>query len=73
MTTSVDFATAHGPLAPARSYLSIEGEVSWEPEHGIQVVLAEGSRLCKVGPSDGHMTNAHAWADPALLDVIFKD
>jgi hypothetical protein len=25
----------------------------------------------KVGPYDGHMTNAHARGDPALLGVVF--
>lgn len=60
------------PFAPARAYISFEGEVSWEPEHGLQLVFENGSRVCKVGPYDGHVTNAHAFADVSLLDVVFK-
>jgi len=39
-----------------RSYLSFEGEVSWEPEHGFQLVFEDGQRVCKAGPYDGHLT-----------------
>jgi uncharacterized protein DUF6985 len=60
-------------LEPAPSYLSFEGEVSWEPEHGLQMVFEQGRRLCKVGPFDGHNTNAHAYDDESLLGVVFKD
>jgi len=60
-----------GPLTPARSYLSFEGEVSWEPEHGLQLVYEDGRRVCKVGQYDGHVTVAHAYGDPALLGVVF--
>jgi hypothetical protein len=60
------------PLEPAPSYVSFEADVSWEPEHGLQVVFEEGLRLCTVGPCDGHSTNAHAYGDPSLLGVIFK-
>lgn len=59
------------PLEPAPSYLGFEAEVSWEPEHGLQVVYEEGLRLCRVGPCDGHSTTAHAFGDPSLLGVIF--
>jgi Domain of unknown function (DUF6985) len=60
-----------GPLSPGRSYLSFEGEVSWEPEHGLQLVYEDGQRLCKVSPYDGHLTLAHAYGDPSLLGVVF--
>ncbi len=59
-------------LMPDPSYLSFEGEVSWEPEHGLQLVLAEGIRVCKVGPYDGHMTNAHAYGDLSKLGIIYS-
>ncbi|WP_394298793.1 DUF6985 domain-containing protein [Allosalinactinospora lopnorensis] len=36
-----------GPLTPGRSYLSFGGEVSWEPEHGLQLVYEDGRRVCK--------------------------
>jgi hypothetical protein len=45
-----------GLLGRGRSYLSFEGEVSWEPEHGLQLVFEDGQRVCKVGPYDGHLT-----------------
>ena len=60
-----------GPLAPGRSYLSFEGEVSWEPEHGLQLVYEDGQRVCKVGQYDGHVTVADAYGDPSLLGVVF--
>lgn len=60
-----------GPLSPGRSYLSFEGEVSWEPEHGLQLVYEDGQRICKVSQYDGHVTIAHAHGDPSLLGVIF--
>ena len=67
-----DMSLGHPPLSPARSYMSFEGEVSWEPEHGLQLVLKEGVEVCKVGPYDGHATTAHAFGDASLLGVIFK-
>ena len=59
-------------FAPARSYISFEGEVSWEIEHGLQLVVEDGRRVCKVGPYDGHVTNAHAYGDESLLGVVFR-
>ncbi|MBK9032216.1 MAG: hypothetical protein IPL61_13005 [Myxococcales bacterium] len=58
---------------PGISYFSFEGEVSWEPEHGLQLVFEHGRRVCKVGPYDGHHTQAHAYDDLSLLRVVFKD
>lgn len=60
-----------GPLMPGRCYLSFEGDVSWEPEHGLQLVYEDGQRLCKVGQYDGHVTVAHAYDDASLLGVVF--
>ncbi|HVV36962.1 MAG TPA: hypothetical protein VHC63_10205 [Acidimicrobiales bacterium] len=59
-------------LMPARSYVTFEGEVAWEPEHGLGLVFEDGRRVVKVGPYDGHATVAHAFGDPALLNVVFK-
>ncbi len=59
-------------LEPARSYISFEGDVSWEPEHGLQLVFEHGERVCKVGPYDGHNTVAHATGDESLIGVVFK-
>jgi hypothetical protein len=61
-----------GPLAPGRSYLSFEGEVSWEPEHGLQLVFEDGQHVCKVSPYDGHVTVAHAYGDSSLLGVVVR-
>ncbi len=73
-------AFVHGPefgiggtrLEPGRSYISFEGEVTWEPEHGLQLVFEHGLRVCKVGPYDGHFTNAHAYGDESLLGTVFR-
>jgi hypothetical protein len=62
-----------GRLSPAGVYFSFEGEVSWEPEHGIQLVVEDGVRVGKLGPYDGHITTAHAHGDEALLGVVFRD
>lgn len=60
------------PLEPASAYLSFEGEVTWEDEHGLQLVFEEGRAVCKVGPYDGHSTNAHAYNDVSLLGTVFR-
>lgn len=60
-----------GPYKPGRSYLWFGGNVSWEVEHGLLLVFEEGSSVCKVGPHDGHATNASAYGDLALLGVVF--
>jgi hypothetical protein len=52
-------------------YISIECECDWEPEHGLQVVLKHGAKVTKVGPYDGHLTNADAAAKPDLENVIY--
>jgi hypothetical protein len=53
-------------------YVSLECNCDWEPEHGLQLVFEEGRRVNKVGPFDGHVTNADAYADPSLQDVIYQ-
>ena len=52
-------------------YISIECECDWEPEHGLQIVFKNGKSICKVGPYDGHATNADAFADARLENVIY--
>ncbi|MEO1482923.1 MAG: hypothetical protein AAFU77_12520 [Myxococcota bacterium] len=61
-----------GKYTPSRHYISFEGNVAWEPEHGLQLVFEKGPKLCKVSPYDGHVTNAAAFADPNLHGVIFR-
>jgi hypothetical protein len=52
-------------------YASLECGCNWEREHGLQIVFHNGLRITKVGPFDGHLTNARAFADPSLYGVIY--
>ncbi len=54
-------------------YISLECECDWEPEHGLQIVFKNGLRINKVGPYDGHLTNADAFDNKDLEDVIFVE
>lgn len=53
-------------------YVSLELNCAWEPEHGLQIVLKNGSVVTKVGPYDGHLTNSDAYADARLEHVVYK-
>jgi hypothetical protein len=53
-------------------HVSLEGGCDWEPEHGLQVVLRDGATVTKVGPYDGHLTNASAHTGPGLEGVIYR-
>ncbi len=53
-------------------YVSIECNCDWEPEHGLQIVLRNGEKVVKVGPFDGHRTNADAYANEALEHVVYR-
>ncbi|HEY2671189.1 MAG TPA: hypothetical protein VGJ07_12560 [Rugosimonospora sp.] len=59
------------PYGDRRVYVSVECECDWEPEHGLQVVFREGRAVSKVGPYDGHLTNAAAYARDDLSDVVY--
>jgi len=52
-------------------YLTLECSCDWEVEHGLQLVLHDGA-IARVGPFDGHVTNAGAYADRALIGVVYK-
>jgi hypothetical protein len=52
-------------------YVSVECECDWEPEHGLQIVFRDGTTVTKVGPYDGHLTNAAAYARDDLEGVIY--
>jgi hypothetical protein len=54
-----------------QAHVSVECECDWEPEHGLQIVVRDGAAVTKVGPFDGHLTNAAAYANDALHDVIY--
>lgn len=58
-------------FVPAGVYLSVECECAWEAEHGLQLVFRDGLEVVKVGMYDGHLTNAHAFADPRLASVVY--
>ncbi len=53
-------------------YISISCNCDWEREHGLQIVLRNGAAVCKIGPYDGHVTNADAFDDDSLKDVIYR-
>lgn len=71
LTSPPNIELGRPPYSPAAAYISFEGEVSWEPEHGLQLVVEDGLRVCKVGPYDGHVTNAHASGDISRLGAVF--
>jgi hypothetical protein len=52
-------------------YFSIECNCDWEPEHGLQLVIRDGTRVTKVGGYDGHLTNADAHAEPAYAGIVY--
>jgi Domain of unknown function (DUF6985) len=52
-------------------YLSLECSCDWEIEHGMQLVLRDGRAVTKVGPYDGHLTNADAYADSSLVGAVY--
>jgi hypothetical protein len=54
-----------------RLFIDLECECSWEPEHGLQLVLEGGTRVTKVSEYDGHLTNAHALARPDLEGLVY--
>lgn len=57
--------------ADGQVYISIECECAWEPEHGLQLVFRGGRTVSKVGPFDGHLTNAAAFGRQDLRGVIY--
>ena len=54
-----------------RVYVSVECECDWEPEHGLQIVFRDGATVTKVGPFDGHLTNAAAYARDDLEGIVY--
>lgn len=53
-------------------YVSLECECDWEPEHGLQIVFRDGRTVTKVGPYDGQLTNATAYAEDELDGVVYR-
>ncbi len=52
-------------------YISFSCNCDWEEEHGLQLVVHNGLRVNKVGPYDGHFTNASAYGDESLRDCVY--
>lgn len=52
-------------------YVDLEWECDWEPEHGLNIVFKEGHVVSKIGPYDGHLTNASAFGRDDLRDVVY--
>lgn len=53
-------------------FVSVEAECAWEPEHGLQMVFRSGQAVTKVGPFDGHYSNASAFGSDDLADVVYR-
>ena len=52
-------------------YISVECGCDWEEEHGLQLVLKNGLKVTKLGGYDGHLSNADAYGDESLEEVIY--
>jgi len=55
-----------------RIYLLLICECDWEEEHGLLLVFKDGKTIVKVGKFDDHVSNADAYGDPKLENVIYK-
>jgi hypothetical protein len=67
----IEVMVERDPYGDHKVYVSVECECGWEPEHGLQVVFREGRKVTKVGPFNGHLTNANAYDRDDLGDVIY--
>ena len=52
------------------SYIDVEAECDWEIEHGLQLILQNGTRWVRVSPYSGHLTDGRAYDKPFLDDWI---
>ena len=66
-----EFHVDRGSDGDGPVYVSIECECAWEPEHGLQLVFREGRTVGKVGPFDGHLTNASAFGREDLESSVY--
>lgn len=66
-----EFHVDRGSGGDGQVYVSIECECAWEPEHGLQLVFRAGRIVSKVGPFDGHLTNATAFGREDLEDSVY--
>ena len=59
------------PYRDKAIFVSLECECAWEEEHGLQIVFRNGLKVNKIGPFDGHLTNADAYADDTREDLVY--
>ncbi|MFK7987436.1 MAG: hypothetical protein AB8I08_15550 [Sandaracinaceae bacterium] len=69
---SASLDDAGGYLHAGVAYVTFECECDWEREHGLALVFIDGNRLGRVSSYDGHPTWAHAYADPSMLDLVYR-
>lgn len=53
-------------------YISLECGCDWEIEHGLQIVFKNGLRVNKVGPYDGHLSNADAYGNKRCENIVYR-
>ncbi|WP_313196008.1 DUF6985 domain-containing protein [Shinella zoogloeoides] len=53
-------------------YVVMEAECAWDTEHGLMLVWHQGKTLTKVGGYNGHLTDAGAYRDADLRNVVYK-
>ena len=53
-------------------YVIVEALCDWEIEHGLQLVLQQGTRRVRVSDSSGHLTDGRAWGK-RFLDSWMAD
>jgi hypothetical protein len=53
-------------------YASLSCQCEWEQEHGLQLVFRQGKQLTRIGPDDGHLTDADAWNIPDDQDKLLS-
>jgi hypothetical protein len=59
------------PYGDKAVYVSLECECDWDEEHGLQIVFKNGTKVSKVGPYDGHVTNSDAYGNESLENVVY--
>lgn len=68
--TILVYRRAHGDVEDG-VYFSLECNCDWEAEHGLQLVVRDGTKITKVGAYDGHLTNADAFDDRSMIGAVY--
>ena len=53
-------------------YVLICCDCDWEIEHGLQIVMKDGKDVTMVGSYSGHLSNADAYGDQRLENVVYR-